>query len=497
MKKIGIIVALFILTFSFSVKAEVFMEIDCNSKNVTNKSKTTCEVNLVYEEVSINDIDFEYSTNLDIEFSSISGFSLSKSGNKVSIHSATPLYDDMMNSDHIVKFTLKANENSNEKESLTLKNIKINKSSTEIVDDVSETFNVTLENTLDSDCYLTGITIDKVSLQGFDKDKLEYHDIVVNKNIVSLGATRSSEKSSATGLGDVFIKPGETIEHDIEVIAEDKTNKVYKLFITNKSTETETDDDTNTIGMELSHDNTLKSIELYNGKEKIPFTFDNKKDTFNIVIEENDLEKITIKATTNHAKATFVDKFGPRDINVSLGDNKILIKVKAEDQKEKTYTLNINLKEGKSNDNSLSSLKINDEIVKLVDDIYEYEIILPKDAEKTKIEAVPNNEKAKVEFKDINLTEGENKITITVIAENGDKKEYRISITRSDKNILTNIKVDGYDLDFTKDQTEYVLKINNDDDKLRIIISPSNIDYEISGNEELQDGSIIKIKHKP
>lgn len=495
MKKIGIIIFLIVLTFSFSVKADVFVEIDCNDNKVNNSSSTSCEVNLVYEEVSINDIEFEYATNLDIEFSSISGFSLSKSGNKVSIHSATALYDDMMNSEHIVKFTLKANSNCQETETLTLKNIKINNSNEESVSNISKTFNVTLEEaTLDNDCHLNSITIDSVSLSGFDKNKFEYRGINVNKNVVYIDATRSSSKSSATGLGEEFIKPGETLEHDIEVIAQDKTKCVYKLFITNNNTNTETDDDTNSIGMELGKDNTLKTLELYNGKEKIPFTFNNKKDIFDITIENSELTKITVKATTTDPKATFIDKYGPRDVEITMGKNQILLKVKAENNDEKTYTLNIDLKESKDSDNTLSSLMINDEVVKLVPDVDSYDVTLPKDATKTKIEAIPTSEKAKVEFKDIELSEGENKVTITVIAENNSKKEYQINITRSDKNILKEIKVDGYNLEFNKEDKDFILKIDNGDTKLKIIVTPSNIDYEIFDNEDLQDGSVVKIK---
>ena len=491
-KKIGIIVAFFILIFSFSVKAEVFMEIDCNSKDVTNTSKTNCEVNFVYEEVSVNDIEFDYVTNLDIDFSAISGFNLNKNGNRISIHMDTPLYDDMLNSEYIVKFSIKANNNSKEKESVTLKNIQINKNNDIEVEDITETFNVTTTIVLDNDNFLNSITVDKVPITGFDKNKLEYKNIIVNKNVVYIDAVRSSEKSSASGLGDVFVKPGTTEEHEIEVIAEDKSKRIYKLYITNNSSEIDVGD-TNTLGMELSNDNTLKSLEIYNGKEKIPFTYNNKKDTFDITIENSELEKITIKATTSHAKATFVNNYGPRDVLLSMGDNKVLIKVKAENNEEKIYTLNINLKESRNSDNSLSSLKVNDEIVNLIADVDIYEIILPKEDEKTKIEAIPTNEKAKVEFKDIDLELGINKVIIKVTAENGDIKEYQLNITKSDKSILKDIKIDGYILNFDKEKKEYNLNIK-DEDELKIILSPSNIEYEILNNYDLQNGSIVTIK---
>lgn len=431
MKKVGIIVTLIILTFYFNVKADTFIEIDCNDKNVTSSSKITCEVNLVYEDIAIDDIDFEYDTNLNIEFLPISGFSLNKNGNKISIHSDTTLPEDILDSRYIVKFTLMAKNNSSERESVTLKNFKINKNNNEVVDDVTENFNITLENTLDSNCDLTSITIDNVLISNFDKDKLEYRDIVVNKNTIKIDVKRGSDKSVVTGAGEVFIKPGETIERDIEVIAEDKSSKVYKLFITNNS-ESNVADEINTLGMDVSNDNTLKSLELYNGSEKIPFKFNNNEDTFDIIIENTDIKNITIKATTNHNKATFVDKFGPRDVKLIIGDNKILVKVLAENKKEKTYTLNITLKEMESKDTILSSLIINNLIVNLDDNVSTYTVDLPIGATKTVIEAVARSPKSKVEFEDIDLSVGKNDLVITVVSLNGNKREYYIAINRGD-----------------------------------------------------------------
>ena len=44
---------------------------------------------------------------------------------------------------------------------------------------------------------------------------------------------RTSNKSNVIGLGNVMVLPGETIERDIVVTAENKQEKTYKLFITN------------------------------------------------------------------------------------------------------------------------------------------------------------------------------------------------------------------------------------------------------------------------
>ena len=507
MKKIGIIVVLFILTFSFSVNAEIFMEIDCGGNDITSEKAVTCEGNFVYEEVEIRNIEFSYETNLDIKFIEVSGFALSKNGSNISITPSTPLYDEALNSSVIVKFTLLANSNSKEKEILTLKNFKVNKSNEVEIEDVSETFNVTAPKPLSSDALLESITIDKVKIPNFDKNKFEYTGLIASSSVVFIDAVRSSDKSTATGLGQVYIDPGKTLTHTITVTAEDNTKKEYKLSITNKSTSNNEDnniepesvvsekDETNT---ELNNDNTLKTLELFNGKNKIDFTFKNDNDNFNIEINDKKIEKLTIKATLNDQKATFDKEYGPRDVKIVSGKNVVLVKTKAENGSEKVYTLNITLKDKRDNDTSLKSLKINDEIINLVDKVYKYEITVPKNVLKTSIEAISTSEKAKVDYKDIDLVPGDNKIKILVTAENEDKKEYVINVIQSDDetvdNSLQSIKVEGYDFGFKLDKKEYTLKVSSDTNSLKIVLKPSNVDYEVLDNSDLQNGSVVTIK---
>ena len=174
-------ILLFILAFSFSVKAEVLLELDCDSKEI-NDNSVTCEANLIYETEGINDIEIFYETNLDIKFKQVDGFSLKSSNGKVSIHTDEKLYDEIMNSTKIMEFTLSSNANSKEKEEVKFKNIKINKKTDIIVESVSETFNVVKkEEKKSSICTLDSISIDNKKLEGFSKDKLEYNGIRWNK----------------------------------------------------------------------------------------------------------------------------------------------------------------------------------------------------------------------------------------------------------------------------------------------------------------------------
>ena len=441
MKKLRIVLFLLILAFSFSVKAEVFFEIDCDSKEISDSKSVTCEGNLIYETEGITDIEINYNTNLDIKFLSISEFTISNQNNKIIIHTNTPLYDEIMNSTKIIEFTLSSNDNCNEEEKVSFSNIKINNKSDIVVDDIEEKFKVIKKEEVkkSSISTLDSITIDNVELTDFDKNKFEYKNIKVSNEIIFIDAKRTDDKSSATGLGNDRIKKGETVEHDIIVEAEDGTKSVYKLYITNVTPkETIVPTNTPTITPAItptpipqSKDNTLKTLELYNNKNKINFKFDSKKDKYDIKIDNEIIDKLTIKATLNDSKASFIKNYGPRDIKLEYGTNKILLKVKAENSEEKTYTLNIDYPDNRDNDNNLSSLIINDVIVDLDND--KLEVKLPSDTLKTKIEAVSTSDKAKIEFEDISLEVGDNELLIKVISEDGKTKEYHINVIREDK----------------------------------------------------------------
>ena len=490
MKKLRIFVILFILAFSFSVKAEVLLEIDCNSKEISD-NKVTCEGNLIYETEGINDIEFNYQTGLDISFHEVDGFSLKNNNGKVIIHTDEKLYDEIMNSTKIMEFTLSSNNNSKEKEEVKFNNIKINNKSDIIVDDVIESFDVIVkENKKSSICTLDKIMVENKLIDGFDKDKFEYKDIFVTNEIIFIDAVRTDNKSSATNLGNVRVPKGETITTNITVTAEDGTIKVYKLHITNTSLK---DEPLLADEVVKSSDNSLKSLELFNKNTKIDFNYVNEKDKYNIEIKEDLLDKLTIKAELNDSKATFVKNFGPRDVKLEYGTNEVLIKVQAENDEVKTIILKINYQDNRSEDNSLMSLKINDVEVNLADELLK--VILPFEESKTKIEAVATNEKAKIEYNDIELNVGDNEVNITVTAENGEETSYEVDVVREEeKTYFDEVVVPGYNIGFSKDKTSYTLKLPNEVNEIEINVLPNNIDFEVLNNKNLRNGSKVEIR---
>ena len=485
MMKVRIFIAIIILSFSFSVNAEVLLELDCDSKNIADNGNVTCEGYLSYEQVSINDIELEYDTKLNVEFKGADGFTVSQKDGKVFIHTDEALYDEIMNSTKLFDVSISSNGNSSEEE-LILKNIIINKNSEEKIDDVKEIFSIDLpdkQETLDDNCFLERITIDDKLINNFNKEQLEYKDIYVDSEKIFIDAVRSSDKSSASGLGEVIVNPGESIVRDITVIAQNGDVKVYKLYITSSLLKEEI----------KSSNNNIKLIELYHGNNKINFNFDNRKSNFNIQVDD-EIEDITIKAELEDSKAIFVNNYGPRKEKLKYGNNDVLLKVKSENNDVKVYDIIITRKDERSTDNTLSSLLINNKEILLADEVYKYEITLPHDVDKTNIKTIANDEKATIEYEDIILADGDNNISIKVTAENGKEQEYEVNVIREEEIVLEKIEIIGYDFDFSKDKHNYNLKITEETDELDIKTIPNDIDYEVLNNKKLHNGSIITIR---
>ena len=103
------------------------------------------------------------------------------------------------------------------------------------------------------------------------------------------------------------------------------------------------------------------------------------------------------------------------------------------------------------------------------------------------------------------LTSDETIATITVTAENGSTKVYTVRIVKeakpvvtasnisyiySSNNYLKALEIDGYDIDFDKLVTEYIIKVSSDVKSLDIkaIAEDSRASVEITGNENFKTG---------
>ena len=133
----------------------------------------------------------------------------------------------------------------------------------------------------------------------------------------------------------------------------------------------------------------------------------------------------------------------------------------------------------------------------------EYELTVPYNINKLKVEAEATNKDAKVEIKNEELIVGENEIVITV-TNLKNKAIYKIHVTREeniDKSVanLSSITIDEYSkLDFKENVLDYTLNFREIPNKLTIHAKSkdSNSEITILNNEELKDGSKIIVKNQ-
>ena len=196
--------------------------------------------------------------------------------------------------------------------------------------------------------------------------------------------------------------------------------------------------------------------------------------------------------------------------------NKILLKISESEnssntQKDVASNTTIVVNQKTSNDKStiktktsgdvseekdiLKSVKINGKEVDLT--TKPYKITVRSDVTKAKTEVELYNKKYKYEvFGGQKLSYGENEVTIIVTDNSNKRYSYVIYVTRKDPdNYLKTLEVEGASIDFDKTILEYKVKIDRKTKKLNLkaIAESKDSKVKIEGNNNLKNGSIIKI----
>jgi murein DD-endopeptidase MepM/ murein hydrolase activator NlpD len=250
----------------------------------------------------------------------------------------------------------------------------------------------------------------------FDKDVSEYSVEVENEvEKITVSATKEDPYSTITGLGKYALSVGENTIN-IAVQAENGDMREYQLKVTRK----------------LSSNANLLRVE--NDKKLVV----NKKNESTYTISApNDVNKLQITGIAEKSTSTVV---GNDTYDLDLGENKVILKVIAEDGTEKEYTVLITRE--KSNNAYLSYILADEGSISPVFDknVTDYTLktlynvdclnldIQTEDPEATY--TVVGNE---------NLKYGENKLTIIVTASDGKtQKYYNIDVYKQAQNIDSN-----------------------------------------------------------
>ena len=248
--------------------------------------------------------------------------------------------------------------------------------------------------------------------------------------------------------------------------------------------------------------------------------------TINKIAKENDLSLKSLKVNGSAIKVakdvvvySFDCEYDTKVIKLEVVPNDKSVKIVKEDSYEfpledSSISVDFSLKPADGEqldyrvvvtrelkpDTTLKSLKINGKEIKLDEKEFNYEHTVEYSINELEIDAVPNNKDAKVEIEKKTLVVGENEVKITITSDKT-KSEYVIKVTREeniDKSVanLKSLEVDEYKrLDFDENILDYTLKFSSVPEKLTIKAKAKdeNAEVEITGNENLTDGSMVTI----
>ena len=339
----------------------------------------------------------------------------------------------------------------------------------------ARTVNVTVKRA-SSNNNLSSIKIDGTTISGFSSSVTDY---TVNSDAASINLTATAEDSNAriSGEGTKTLNYGNN-RFELTVTAENGAQKKYSVTINRRDNR-----DTN---------NYLKSLSVKDNNIKF------NKDTLTYTLEvEGTVEKATITAEAESTKARVT---GDGEKTLKYGSNKFEIKVTAENETTKTYTITINRKDNRDTNNLLKSLSIKEAYLKFDKDTTNYTVEVSNEIEKINITAVAESTKAKVSGDgEKTLNVGGNTFEIKVTAENETTKIYKINITRKDveqveQPLINSLSIEGIGLDFDPNVYYYVIEID-DQDKLEFNYTLADgVTADITGNENLNENSTILLK---
>ena len=249
-------------------------------------------------------------------------------------------------------------------------------------------------------------------------------------------------------------------------------------------------------GETIKKSNNAKLASLYLSKGE--FSFDSDKKAYSVVVA-NSVDKVTINANVLDKKASFIPNYGPRTVNLKVGTNTLLVKVKAEDGTINTYTISVIRSDGNDLNSRLINIQLSVGKIEFDPDKYIYNFSVDSNVDEIDVKAVAESSLSKVEVSDTKLKVGNNKITITVTSESGNSSKYELIVNREDydslDNYLTNIFIDNYKINFNKNVFNYNLNINNENSLvIKPVVENKDATYKILGNTNLTNGSKIVVQ---
>ncbi len=349
----------------------------------------------------------------------------------------------------------------------------------ERINDVTTTQSIQVISTNNA---LKSISINGNELAGFDRNVTSY-TINTKSSKITIDAKRASKYSTIAGTGEKKLSCGSNTQV-ITVKAQNGNVKNYTLTINRKC-----------------DNNFLKGINISSGTLSPQFAKNIYKYTVKV---GKDIERISISGIKNLQTQTISGEVQNQEIKE--GKNSFALVVYNNGDETKTYNIVVEKESTKSNEKIyLSSLSLSSGNITFEKDVYEYNTKVLYNVNKIEVLATTENNKHTVSIEgNENLQVGENTITITLKDENKNEQKYIVKVTRlkegetlGDNANIKDITIKGYNLNFNYDKDSYKLVIS-DENKLdmTVVMDDENASYQVFGNSNLKDGSVIKIVTK-
>ncbi len=352
---------------------------------------------------------------------------------------------------------------------------------------VTYTLNITYHDTRSKVNTLSSLSLDKATIN-FDPNTTQYQaEVPFTTTKLTIKSTLTDPKSKYVkdyGNRTVNLKPGNNVI-SVKVQAENGVVREYKITVNRIDNRSST--------------NTLSSLELSTGT----INFNSNTTSYSINVNK-DVNQIKITSTLTDPKSKYVKNYGNRTVKLKPGKNTIQVKVQAENESVRTYTITVHKEDNRSSVNTLKTLTISDAKIDFKPETNNYTIVLPQTITKVTINSTLTDSKSKY-VKDfgnrtVNLNTDITTIQVKVQAENESIRTYTITVNRTgNSNYLDDISIkqieaNGQILTVHTDGKYYVT-INKNQSKMDVSITLNNPNatYTIKGNEDLYDGKQIVI----
>lgn len=457
------------------------VEISCNPVNAKENDVITCSIiaNAIDGEVTGFSADIVLSSGLEVDsFTPDSTWQGDGSANKIGLYTAENKKGNF--NIGILKIRVKQNI-VDSSETISLNNIIYSDSEFNKVNisNISKNIRIASLNN-----YLKSLSINVGSIN-FNPNTLSYN-VTVDSDSIIISCEKEDSKAILSGdIGSKKLNYGLNV-YKINVTSEGGDIRTYILNVTRVDNR--------------SSENKINSLTI--GGVKL--NFDENKTEYTVSVD-NKVSLVKIDAALKDSNSSFVNGYGPRTINLVEGNNRIELRVSAENGVVRTYTINIKREEdpdNRSDDSYLKDIDIKDNDIDFSKDKTNYEITVDYNTDFLDINPKLSSGKSKVEIiGNENLKVGENTIIIKVTAKDNSVREYKIIVTKKDKDqVLSNnsylksITIDGYNIDFKKNVYNYTLKIKNEETlNINAITEDETAKVRIVGNNNLNNNNVIKI----